>query len=333
MSVIISAKNTPGSARPNGDIQTARGDPPVPARSRHCLNCGLALRGVNAQHRWEISMDQSDQDLDQLNALLHALPADNMPMTLSELDGYIVGVLACPEMIPPSEWLPQVWGETGKAEFPDEQSAEETIGAVMARYNSVVASITGSLWIEPIYEVDPNSDEVMWEPWVDGFTRAMRLRPDAWSRLLDQADEETRATMIFLMALQDIYTGQSKFTDEEIDEIDLEAPDLSLTASPRYSISLAPSFHFEIPNISPACRSRRVPGQVGTIHAPVGRGSNTRNAAAYTDRDRPSFLRPKAAAHCSSRCRGAARRTRRWPRPRTQTMRDLADFRRSEANV
>jgi len=32
--------------------------------------------------------------------------------------------------------------------------------------------------------------------------------------------------MIFLMALQDIYTGQSKFTDEEIDEIDLEAPDL-----------------------------------------------------------------------------------------------------------
>ncbi|SDY92256.1 uncharacterized protein SAMN05444340_1317 [Citreimonas salinaria] len=66
----------------------------------------------------------------------------------------------------------------------------------------------------------------MWEPWVDGFTRAMRLRPDAWSRLLDQADEETRATMIFLMALQDIYTGQSKFTDDEIDEIDLEAPDL-----------------------------------------------------------------------------------------------------------
>ncbi len=32
--------------------------------------------------------------------------------------------------------------------------------------------------------------------------------------------------MIFLMALQDIYTGQSKFTEDEIDEIDLEAPDL-----------------------------------------------------------------------------------------------------------
>ena len=171
-------------------------------------------------------MAQTDQDLDRLNSLLHALPPENMPMTLSQLDGYIVGVLASPEMIPPSDWLPHVLGETGEAEFPDEQSAEETIGAVMAHYNSVVEAISGSLWVEPIYEVDPNSDEVMWEPWVDGFTRAMQLRPDAWSRLLDQADEETRATMIFLMALQDIYTGQSNFTDDEVNEIDLEAPDL-----------------------------------------------------------------------------------------------------------
>ncbi len=35
-------------------------------------------------------MDQSDQDLDRLSALLHALPAENLPMTLSELDGYVV---------------------------------------------------------------------------------------------------------------------------------------------------------------------------------------------------------------------------------------------------
>ncbi|MGJ8590301.1 MAG: UPF0149 family protein, partial [Yoonia sp.] len=50
-------------------------------------------------------MDQSDQELDRLDELLHALPAENMPMTLSELDGYVVGVLACPDMIPSSEWI------------------------------------------------------------------------------------------------------------------------------------------------------------------------------------------------------------------------------------
>ncbi|MBJ3763865.1 UPF0149 family protein [Maribius pontilimi] len=161
-------------------------------------------------------MDQSDQEFDRLDALLHALPTENMPMTLSELDGFLVGVLACPEIIPSSDWLPHVWGKTGEAGFPDQQSAEETIGAIMAHYNSVVEAITALPWLEPIYEADPNSQEVMWEPWVDGFTRAIRLRPDAWSRLLEQTDEETRANMIFLMTLQDIYTGQSKFMDDEI---------------------------------------------------------------------------------------------------------------------
>lgn len=171
-------------------------------------------------------MDREEKRLDRLNKLLHALPATNFPMTLSKLDGYVTGILACPEMIPPSEWLSEVWGETGEAEFADLKSAEETIGAVMTHYNSVAEAMTRSLWIEPIYEVDINSDETLWEPWVDGYTRAMGLRPDAWEKLLDRADDETRNTMIFLMALQDIYTGKSKFTEEEIDEIDLEAPDL-----------------------------------------------------------------------------------------------------------
>ncbi|MBE0455708.1 MAG: UPF0149 family protein [Roseovarius sp.] len=171
-------------------------------------------------------MDEEEKRLDRLSELLNALPVDNFPMTISELDGYVTGILACPEMIPPSEWLSEVWGETGEAQFANQKAAEETIGAVMTHYNSVAEAITRSLWIEPIYEVDPNSDETLWEPWVDGFIRAMRLRTDAWESLLDRADEETRSTMIFLMALQDIYTGKSKFTEEEIDELDIEAPDL-----------------------------------------------------------------------------------------------------------
>ena len=70
-------------------------------------------------------MAKEDKRLDRLDALLHALPFDNMPMALSELDGYVTGLLACPEMIPPSEWLPHVWGETGDAQFPDLKTAEK----------------------------------------------------------------------------------------------------------------------------------------------------------------------------------------------------------------
>ena len=171
-------------------------------------------------------MGSSDQDLDRLSTLLFALPQENMPMTLSELDGYVTGILTCPEVIPPSDWLPHVWGDTGEANFPDLASADTTISAVMAHYNAIAADMLKSPWMEPIYEIDQNSDETLWEPWVDGFTRALRLRPDIWNDVLDQADEEAQSSLIFLMALHELYEGSSKFSDDEIDEIDSEAPDL-----------------------------------------------------------------------------------------------------------
>lgn len=171
-------------------------------------------------------MSRTDQELDHLAELLSVLPQDNYPMTLSELDGYVTGLLSCPELIPPSDWLSHVWGESGDAEFPDLKAADTTISAVMAHYNSVASELTKSPWIEPIYGVDPNSDEILWEPWVDGFTRALRLRPDAWQAVLDRSDEDAQSSLIFLMALQEINEGTSKFIDDEIDEIDLQAPDL-----------------------------------------------------------------------------------------------------------
>lgn len=172
------------------------------------------------------TMSRSEKDLDRLEALLFELPQETFPMSLSELDGYITGLLTCPEMIPPSQWLPLVWGEAREAGFADLEAAQETIDAVMAHYNAVARAITSKGWLEPIYEVDPNSDETLWEPWIDGFTSAQSLRPDAWSTLFDKADKETQSCLQFFMALYDIYTGEHSFDDDALAEIDESAPDI-----------------------------------------------------------------------------------------------------------
>lgn len=171
-------------------------------------------------------MSRSAKDLDRLEALLFALPIENDPMSLSELDGYITGLLTCPEMIAPSEWLPVVWGHTGDAAFADLKTAAETTEAVMAHYNAMAQEIAGKGWLNPIYEIDPNSDETLWEPWIDGFTSAQSLRSDAWSTLFDKADKETQSCLQFIMALYDIYTGEHSFDDKTLDEIDASAPDI-----------------------------------------------------------------------------------------------------------
>ncbi|WP_104494234.1 UPF0149 family protein [Paracoccus denitrificans] len=206
-------------------------------------------------------MGRSDRDLDHLHELLWALPQETYPMSLSELDGYVTGILSCPDLIPPSEWLPHVWGETGDARFPDLATAEATISAVMAHYNAAAAEIARSPWLEPIYEVDPNSDETLWEPWVDGYTRAMRLRPEAWQAMLEQADEETRSALIFLMALQDINEGTSTFSDEEIDEIDLDAPDLIPNCVAAILLISRPEVMLEAGNLPHAPTRGKRPGR------------------------------------------------------------------------
>ncbi len=50
-------------------------------------------------------MSHSQRQLNQLSECLIALPPENDGMLLSEFDGFVAGILVCPEMILPSEWL------------------------------------------------------------------------------------------------------------------------------------------------------------------------------------------------------------------------------------
>ena len=84
-------------------------------------------------------MSDTDTDLDRLQDVLNAIPAERDGMTIGELDGYVAGLIVCPEMILPSEWLLGVWG--GEHEFGDVAEAEATIAAVMEHYNRIAREL------------------------------------------------------------------------------------------------------------------------------------------------------------------------------------------------
>ena len=171
-------------------------------------------------------MSYTNEGLDHLDALLQALPQDQMPMSLSELNGYLTCVLVSKSLIPPSEWLPGVWSEDGASNFPDLASAEETIQAVMGHYNDTAALINDGGWIEPIYEEDVNSGETLYEPWVDGFVRAMQLREAEWLGIANGPASDAQMAVNMIFTMMDIYNGTSDLSEEEIAGIDEDAPDL-----------------------------------------------------------------------------------------------------------
>jgi uncharacterized protein len=114
----------------------------------------------------------TETDLDRLELYLDELGDD--AMLLSELDGYLAGVIVCPEMISPSEWLPQVWGEGHVFQSPEE--AQELLPIIMALYNDIARAIGRPRNYVPRLEADMDGSP-LWELWASGFGRALDLRP------------------------------------------------------------------------------------------------------------------------------------------------------------
>jgi uncharacterized protein len=121
------------------------------------------------------------------------LPVEE-PMLLTELDGFLTGLLICPEAIPSDEWMSVVWGaETdGVPPFDDPLDVQWFADAVAARRHEIARDLDRGR-LRPILDVDERNGDVLWEYWIDGFAEAMATRPDAWQVLA--ADGRTAAPL------------------------------------------------------------------------------------------------------------------------------------------
>ena len=118
-------------------------------------------------------MSDADRELDRLQELLAAMPAEWKGMSVVELDGYVAAVIVCPDTIPASEWLPGVWGSDLGFEGLD--GTEATVAAVMGHQSRIARELAESPEdYGPVLGKDADSGEALWEPWIDGFERAMR---------------------------------------------------------------------------------------------------------------------------------------------------------------
>jgi uncharacterized protein len=146
---------------------------------------------------------------------------------LEVLDGFIAGLLVCPELIPPSEWLRWVWDSEGGNEpaFDSLSHLNKIIGLVMQHYNG-----TARLLAErpdhygPLFAIDPRNDDVLWELWIEGFETAYKLRPAAWQKCLT-ADPETAQAMSGLLRLIDAVQPNRRLSDEQYSALCATAPD------------------------------------------------------------------------------------------------------------
>jgi uncharacterized protein len=169
-------------------------------------------------------MSTVSRRVELLDNHLARLPLDSEAMIVSELDGFVAGILVCPELILPSEWLPKVWGGEAEPVFESSRELGKLVDLVMRHFNAVANDLQHGRYAA-IFDVDKRHEETLWELWIDGFENAVQLRPESWTAML-QGDEDTCTALAGLLLLARISSGDSDLPEEEIDELTKEAPDL-----------------------------------------------------------------------------------------------------------
>ena len=79
-------------------------------------------------------------DLDAIDDFLMSDRAPEDGMGLSDLDGFLTGIVVGPELVLPSEWLPVVWGGAEPA-CGSVEEVRSVLGVAIGRYNEIVRTL------------------------------------------------------------------------------------------------------------------------------------------------------------------------------------------------
>jgi len=166
--------------------------------------------------------------LDDLDAYLSSDEAPPECMLLSDLDGFLTGLAVGPEVIPPSEWLPIVWGGE-PPRFGDEGRAQAVHGAIMGRYNEIVRQIDEEMPQPILWRFD---ETVIAEDWASGFAQAIALRSRLWMKIV-----KSDAGML-LVPIMMLCEAETLFDDLDIEEED-QAIDEAIAILPATILAIA----------------------------------------------------------------------------------------------
>ena len=132
----------------------------------------------------------SDDDLDYLDDFLLDRIDENADtegkdegiLGLSDLDGLLAAVVSGPNLIPPSQWLPAVWGDF-EPEWESEKETQKVMMLMIDIMNSTALTLMESpedfepLFLERV--VDDKTYTIV-DEWCEGYMRGVSLAQELW---------------------------------------------------------------------------------------------------------------------------------------------------------
>ena len=141
----------------------------------------------------------TDAELERLSGVLARF--DNKhPMNLEQLDGFLAALICGPELVPPSEYLPQICGDDMllRDTIDAKSVLQDFLSLIMRHWNAIAYTLQSGHVFLPLLLEDENGTTRANE-WAKGFLRGMELRRSEWSALL--GDEEHGGWLVPILAL------------------------------------------------------------------------------------------------------------------------------------
>jgi uncharacterized protein len=164
---------------------------------------------------WSEQFHQKNQPQDDASSAL---------CLTSETDGFIIGIMACPEIIPLSSWLSKVWGHSREAEALCASDEVRRLNAATERFQAVASTLHTHHKIEPHFACQTCNRQCGWDSWLTGFGRALALRSNVWGGFLGNADAEAFGAIQALALLEDAIERRNELLENDIHMIDRAAP-------------------------------------------------------------------------------------------------------------
>ena len=88
-----------------------------------------------------LSQELSDEDYDHIADILERFQGERA-MNLEMLDGFFAALICSPELVPPSEYLPEIWGgDMPDKALSDRAELQRLLDLIMRHWNTVVHTL------------------------------------------------------------------------------------------------------------------------------------------------------------------------------------------------
>ena len=125
---------------------------------------------------------------------------DKRAMNLETLDGFFAALICGPDDVPPSEYLPEIWGGdmVNEPAFDAQPILQDFIALVTRHWNATCDALrSGDVFVPLLLEDEQGVARA--NDWANGFMRGMELRREGWAELL--GDDEFGGSLVPIFAL------------------------------------------------------------------------------------------------------------------------------------